>query len=263
VGTRGRGIAVTLSHLTPIEPYQLRHILCALIGIGGIGAAAATARLISGPRVGVIAGIAVSVCGAWYGTMFNHTKDVPLAAAMIGATLILIRMARALPRPCTGDVAALGLLAGAALGMRVLGLLAIALCMPRPWLGPNRAGWRFAAESLLRLLPALLLAYVTMAFAWLWATLAPLNPIRGLFAFSEFHHPIRTILDGTVYEMAHVPRLYVSIYILIRLPLLTLFGAALGVIFALLPRLAAGSKQMLRRDIALIALTVISGWRAK
>jgi hypothetical protein len=254
-------VAVTLGHLVPIEPYQLRHILCALIGIGGIGATAVTARLISGPRAGLIAAIALSVCGAWYGTMFNHTKDIPFAAAMIGTTLILIRIARALPRPRAGDIAALGLLAGAALGMRVLGLLlliyigfAIALRMRRPWLGSARAGLRFAAEALLRLLPAMLLAYVIMVLAWPWAALAPLNPIRGLFAFSEFHYSIRTILDGTVYEMAHIPRLYVPIYILIRLPLLTLFGATLGAMFALLP---SGSTQMRRRDIALVVLTVI------
>ena len=41
--------------------------------------------------------------------------------------------------------------------------------------------------------------------------------------------------------MADVPRLYVPIYILIRIPLLTLFGAALAILSALLPRLAAGS----------------------
>ena len=77
-------VAVALSHLVPIDPYDLRHILCALIGIGGIGAAAATARLIAGPRAGLIAAIGLSVCGAWYGSIFNHTKDIPFAAAMIG-----------------------------------------------------------------------------------------------------------------------------------------------------------------------------------
>src|SRR5580698_2175897 len=61
--------AVWLSHLVPINPYDLRHILCALIGIGGIGAAAATARLIAGPRAALIAAVALSVCGVWYGTM--------------------------------------------------------------------------------------------------------------------------------------------------------------------------------------------------
>ena len=257
-------IAVTLSHLAPIDPYDLRHILCALIGIGGIGATAATARLIAGPRAALIAAVGLSVCGAWYGTMFNHTKDIPFAAAMMGATLFLIRTARGLPSPRAGDIAAFGLLTGAALGMRVLGLLlviyagvAIALYLPRPWLGHSGARWRYVIESSLRLLPALLLAYVIMILTWPWAALAPLNPILGLLAFSEFQYAIRTVLAGQVYEMANVPRLYVPIYILIRVPPLTLFGAALAMMFALLPRLAAGSTQLQRRDITLVSLTVI------
>jgi hypothetical protein len=254
-------IAIALSHLVPIDPFDLRHILCALIGIGGIGAAAATARLIAGPRAALIAAIALSVCGVWYGAMFNHSKDIPFAAAMISATLFLIRMARRLPSPRARDVAAFGLLAGAALGIRVLGLLlviyagaAIALYLPRPWFGPARG--RVAIESVLRLLPALLLAYVIMILAWPWAALAPLNPIRGLIAFSDFQYAIRTTVDGKVYEMADVPRLYVPIYILIRVPLLTLFGAALGMTCALLPRFA-GSPPLRRKDIALVSLTIV------
>ena len=256
-------IVVTLGHLIPIDPYHLRHILCALIGIGGIGAAAATARLVAGPRAALIAATGLSVCGAWYGAMFSHTKDIPFAAAMMGATFFLIRTARLLPSPRAGDVAAFGLLTGAALGMRVLGLLlviyagmAIALYLPRPWLGHRGTRWRFAIESSLRLLPALLLGYAIMIFAWPWAALAPLNPIRGLLVFSEFQYGIRTLLAGHVYEMANVPRLYVPIYILIRLPLLTLLGAALAIMFALVPRLAAGSTPLQRRDVALVSLTV-------
>ena len=253
-------IAVILGRLIQIDPYDLRHILCALIGIGGIGAAAATARLISGPRAALIAAIALSVCGAWYGTMFNHTKDIPFAAAMMGATFFLVRAARCLPSPRAGDMAAFGLLTGAALGIRVLGLLlviyaGVAIALYLPWRGQAR--WRFAIGSLLGLLPALLLAYVIMILAWPWAALAPLNPIRGLLSFSEFQYGIRTVVDGQVYEMAKVPRLYVPIYILIRMPLLALFGAALAMTVALLPRLAAGSTQLQRRDIVMVSLTVI------
>lgn len=257
-------IAVALAHVTSVDPYDLRHILCAMTGIGGIAASAATARLIAGPRAGLIAAVALTLCGAWYGAMFNHTKDLPFAAGMVGATLFLIRIARSLPSPRIGDIAAFGLVAGAALGMRVLGLLlviyvalAIALYAPRPWRGYGRARWHFALQSSLRLLPALLLAYVIMILAWPWAALAPLNPIRGLLAFSEFHYGIRTILAGNVYEMAHVPRLYVPIYILIRVPLVMLFGATLGMMLVLLPRLATGSTQLQQRDIGLVLLTVI------
>ena len=253
-------IVVALVHVFPIDPYDLRHILCAMIGIGGIGAAAATARLIAGPRAGLIAAIALSVCGAWYGTMFNHTKDIPFATAMIGASYFLLRIARALPSPRGRDIAAFGLLAGAALGIRVLGLLllvyaaaAIALYLPR---ADRASRWRFAVLSAVRLAPALLLAYLIMILAWPWAALAPLNPIRGLLAFSEYQYAIRTVLAGQIYEMANVPRLYVPIYILVRVPLLTLFGAGLAMIFALLPRLS-GTARPVRRDIALVSLTVI------
>jgi hypothetical protein len=256
-------LAVGLSHLFPIDPYDLRHILCALIGIGGIVGTAATARLIAGPRAALIAAIGLSVCGAWYGTIFNHTKDIPFAAAMTGATLFLIRIARSLPAPRAGDIAAFALLAGAALGMRVLGLLlviyaaaAIALYLPRPWFGQRRPQWRFGLLSALRLLPALLLAYLIMILAWPWAALSPLNPIRGLLAFSDFQYDIRTLLAGQVYEMANTPRLYVPIYILIRVPLMMLFGAALAMMFAGLPRLAADTTSLQRKQIALVSLTV-------
>ena len=129
---------------------------------------------------------------------------------------------------------------------------AILLYVPRH--EPTR--WRFAVQSCLRMLPALILAYLVMNLAWPWAALAPLNPIRGLLAFSEFQYGVRTTFDGQTYEMANVPRLYVPTYILIRVPLLTLFGAALA-LFHALPRLAPHDRPLLGRDIALLALTVI------
>ena len=203
-------------------------------------------------------------CGAWYGAMFNHTKDIPFAAAMAGATLMLIRCARDLPSPRPRDVALLGLLAGVALGVRVLGLLipvyvvfALLLYGPRPWppLGGDRA--RFAMRSAVALLPALALAYVIMVAAWPWAAQAPLNPLRALVAFSDFHYTIRTQLAGQVYDMSAVPRLYVPIYILVRVPLATLCGAVLAIAFALWPRNDEGSSRLPRNDIAIIALTAI------
>jgi hypothetical protein len=96
-----------------------------------------------------------------------------------------------------------------------------------------------------------------MISAWPWAALAPLNPIRGLLEFSEFQYQIRTVLAGQVYDMANVPRLYVPIYILVRTPLLMLFGAALVILFVVLPGSVAGARRQHRRDIALVALTLI------
>ena len=156
------------------HPFELRHILCAMTGIGGIAAAAATARLIAGPRAGLIAAVALAVCGAWYGAMFNHTKDIPFAAAMMGATYFLVRIARHLPSPRRVDVLAFSLMAGLALGVRSLGLLlfvylGLAIVIYLPWRAGGGTALRFAGLSLLRTLPAVAAAYLIMILAWPWA----------------------------------------------------------------------------------------------
>jgi hypothetical protein len=254
-------IAVALAHVIPIDPYELRHILCAMIGIGGIAASSALARSIAGPRAGLFAAIALASCGAWYGAMFNHTKDIPFAAAMIGATLFLVRIARKFPSPRATDVAAFGALAGAALGMRSIGLvlliyLGLAIVIYLPWHERAGARLRFAASSMLKTFPSLALAYFIMILAWPWAALSPLNPIRGLMAFSEFHYAIRTMFAGRVYAMDDVPRLYIPAYLLIRVPLIGLAGAALGAI-SLFWQAQERGRLRRRRDIALVSSTVI------
>ena len=234
-------VAVALSHVVPLEVYDLRHLMTGFCGIGGIVAAAALARQIAGPRAGFFAALLLATCGAWYGTMFNHTKDIPLAAAMTAASYFLIRTARDLPHPRWRDVTGLGLFTGLALGIKVLGLLLVVhagvlvlASLPRP--ATAREAARFIGTCVLRFLPALVIAYLIMIAAWPWAALSPLNPVRGLFQFSEFHYHIQTWLGGQRYEMATAPRLYVPIYLAIRLPLLLLGAAALSLVLVMLPR---------------------------
>jgi hypothetical protein len=254
-------IVVALANVIPADPYELSHVLCAMTGIGGVAASAATARLIAGPRAGLIAAVALALCGAWYGAMFNHTKDIPFAAAMTGVTLFLVRILRQMPLPRIIDVAALGVFAGAALGVRSLGLLlfvylglAIAICLP--WRENGGARLRFATISALRTLPGVALALLIMILAWPWAALSPLNPIRGLFAFSEFHYAIRTMFAGRIYEMADVSRIYVPGYLLIRVPLITLAGAAVAM-SSLLWQPLGREPQQGRRELVLVSLTII------
>src|SRR4051794_39763028 len=156
-------VAVILAKIVPLHPFELRHILCAMTGIGGIAAAAATARLIAGPRAGLIAAAALAICGPWYGAMFNHTKDIPFAAAMMGATYFLVRIARHLPSPRRIDVVAFSLMAGLALGVRSLGLLLfvylwLAIVLYLPLRAGGGAALRFAGSSLLKTLPAVVAA---------------------------------------------------------------------------------------------------------
>ena len=236
-------VAVGLSRVLPFDPFDIRHVLCAVIGIAGIGATWATARLIAGPRAALLAAIALASCGAWYGAMFNHTKDIPFAAAMMGATYFLLRIGRDLPRPRVRHLVGFALMLGAALGLRVGGLILIGyaglMVLARtPYPAPGRIGEiaRFWLRSACAIVPALVLAYVLMIAAWPWAALAPLNPLRGLNDFAQFHYEIRTLLFGHIYTMADVPRWYVPAYLLIRLTLAILIGAGLALAFAAWPK---------------------------
>ncbi len=253
-------LALGLGQIIPVDQYELRHLLCALIGIGGIGAAAATARLIAGARAGFFAIVALVLCGSWYGAMFNHTKGVPLAAAMAGAMFFLIRATRDLPTPRMRDMVGLGVMTGAALGIKSLSLLlfgyaglAIVMCVPRPVIGHAAERARFVMTSLLWFMPAAMIAYVIMVATWPWAGLAPLNPIRGLLSFGDFHYHIRTVLFGQFYEMADVPRYYIPTYIAIRLPLMTLAAVAMALVLLALPATAGGLRRTRRRELGLIA----------
>ena len=98
-------------------------MLSALSGIGGVAAVWATARMIAGPRAGLFGAVALAICGVWYGGMYNHTKDVPFASAMMGASYFLLRAARDLPAARWRDILGFGLMLGAALGLRATGLL--------------------------------------------------------------------------------------------------------------------------------------------
>jgi hypothetical protein len=257
--------AILLSHVTPLDPFDLRHLMSALIGIVGLGSAIATARLIEGPRAGLLAGIALAVCGSWYGTMFHHTKDVPLGAAMAGALYFLIRAARDCPRCQLRHVVGFGVLTGAALGIKVLALLlvcyigiAIALNIPVVVARHPCELARFFVRSLVSFVPGLLIAYLIMIAAWPWSALSPLNPLLGLYSFGEFHYGIRTVLDGQIYRMATVPRWYVPTYLVIKLPLLVLTGFGLGLALAVVPRLAASIWPIQRRrDIGTLAVAAL------
>jgi Dolichyl-phosphate-mannose-protein mannosyltransferase len=264
-------VAVGLQKILPLDPYDVRHLLSALTGVGGIAAVWATARSIGGPRAGLLAALALAVCGIWYGAMFNHTKDIPFAAAMMTATYLLLRIGRQLPRPNWGLVVLFGIACGCAVGLRVLGYflisyaaVAIALRMPaaasacKKPLDKWRAAFDFAARSALPFLGAFVIAYLIMIVAWPWAHQAPLNPLRGFSAFVDFHYPIQTTLFGHVYRMADVPRWYVPTYIGIKLTLWLLAGAIAALAFALRPstRVHAASSAW-RQETVLIAFAAL------
>ena len=260
-------VAALLAKVWPFDLYLLRHGLSAAIGIAGLAATAATARLVACPRAGLIALVLLAICGPYFGGMFNHTKDVPFAAAMMGAIYFLMRAARDWPRPQWRHVIAFGLLLGAATGLRTLGLLLVGyagllllVSAALPSLRPQgMPSLRFFAEASLRMLPAFILGYAIMLIAWPWAAQAPLNPLRALFTFAHFHYEIRTIVAGEVFTMADVPWWYVPFYIAIKTPPVVFAGVAAALILAFVTRRNPSAPALSRKpfEIGILAFVAV------
>ncbi len=256
-------IATLVAKVLPFDLYSIRHVLCAITGIGGIAAAGAAARMIAGPRAGLFAAVILALCGVWYGGMFNHTKDITFASAVIGTIYMLMRITRDLPRPRLSDVMLFGVMLGAALGLRALGLLlliyvalAVLIELLHRDLKTMSDRVAFASRSMLVLSPGFLIGYLIMIAAWPWASLEFFNPVRALFAFTHFEYPIHTLLAGHVYTMSEVPRWYIPAYLLIKLPLILLVGLGTALVFATSSRLAQATfEPRARREIGLVALT--------
>ena len=257
--------AVLLARALPFDLFLIRHVLCASIGIAGIAGVWAAARLAAGPRAGFIAACALAATATWHGAMFNHTKDIPFAAAMIWALFFLLRIARDLPTPRWRDALGFGAMLGAAWGLRAIGLvllgyagLVVLARLARIVREDRGAATAFVGRAAARLMPAVLLGYVIMLAAWPWAAQGVTNPVRAIFAFAQFQYEIRTLLAGTIYTMSEAPRWYVPAYLLIKLPLLLLAGAVLAGILTVgrngLRHLPASSEA--RRAVWLLSFSV-------
>ena len=266
-------MAVGLQHLLPLDPYAIRHFLCAAFGISGVVAVWATARLIAGSAAGLLAATLLVSCGSFYGTIFNHTKDIPFAALTMGAVYFLLRMGRDIAdegRSRTYDLLLFAILLGAAAGIRVTGValliyagVMVLLHMPVALSARSKFNFRDAAALIshqaLLFVPGLVLAYVIMIAAWPWAAISPLNPLRAIGEFKRFSFEISTLLAGQQYTMSTVPAWYVPLYFLVKMPIPLMLGVAMATVLVLRPKLLGVSNVLVaqqRRDIGLLLFVV-------
>jgi hypothetical protein len=230
-------VAALIDPLMSFGEYEERHLLSGLIGVAGVAGAWRLARYLGGPRAGWLAAVMLASAGVWFGAMFNHTKDIPFAAAMTWWLYYTCRFVDELPKPRAGTVLLLGLTAGLAFGLRImaalgvvyllLGIAAYLIVMARE---ESRADVMGDLRRIaLRLLPAGLLAYALMALFWPWAVLSPFNPIKALSEFRQFTFEIDDIVAGIKCKMYAPPAHYLPTYLAIKIPEAVVFGlAALG-----------------------------------
>lgn len=241
-------VAALLHKVIPLELFETRRLVGAVVGVIGLAVTWRLARRIAGPLAGLAALLLLALCPTFYGHMFMNPKDAPFAVAMIILMMGLVRLAEEYPAPSPRTILIVGLGAGLSIGSRILGGLALvyALIGFAPLLveelkvqGVREAARRFA-HVVYVLLPGLVLGYIIMGLIWPWSIIEPANPFRALTYFSHFFEkPWKEMFDGALVSVPDMPWFYLPTLFALQLPevlLVLMIGAAIGTLVMLFRR---------------------------
>jgi hypothetical protein len=85
-------------------------------------------------------------------------------------------------------------------------------------------------------LPVLAVAFPIMLFFWPWTQEDPIGHIwAALQEFSHHNFPYKTLFDGVYYPATELPWSYLPVYIVLKLPELTLLALLLAPVAAAIP----------------------------
>jgi Dolichyl-phosphate-mannose-protein mannosyltransferase len=260
----GFDMAAALLHkIIPLELFETRRLLGAIVGVVGLAVTWRLGRRVGGPLAGLATLVLLALCPTFYGHMFMNPKDAPFAVAMVILMLGLVRLAEEYPQPSPRTILIVGLGAGLSIGSRILGGLALiyAVIGFMPLLieearnqGTREAVRRFA-HVIYVLLPGLVLGYLVMGLIWPWSIIEPGNPFRALTYFSSFFEkPWKEMFDGALVSVPDMPWSYLPTLFALQLPEVLLALTIAGVLgtFIVLPRRDVPA----RRKTILLMLTL-------
>src|SRR5438045_7529672 len=122
----GFDMAAALLHkIIPLELFEARRLLGAIVGVIGLAVTWRLGRRVGGQLAGLATLLLLVLCPTFYGHMFMNPKDAPFAVAMVILMLGLVRLAEEYPSPSPRTILIVGLGAGLSIGCRILGGLAL------------------------------------------------------------------------------------------------------------------------------------------
>jgi uncharacterized membrane protein YoaK (UPF0700 family) len=260
----GFDMAAALLHkVIPLELFETRRLVGAIVGVIGLAVTWRLGRRIGGPLAGLAALLLLALCPIYYGHMFMNPKDAPFAVAMIVLMMGLVRLAEEYPSPSPRTILIVGLGAGLSIGSRILGGLALVYALvgfiplfieESRTQGVRKALRRFV-HVLYVLLPGLVLGYLIMGLIWPWSIIEISNPFGALTYFSHFFEkPWKELFDGALVSVPDMPWSYLPTLFALQLPEVMLGLTIAGVVstIAMLPRADVPA----RRKTVLLMLTL-------
>jgi hypothetical protein len=260
----GFDMAAALLHkIIPLELFETRRLVGAVVGVIGLAVTWRLGRRVGGPLAGLAALLLLALCPIYYGHMFMNPKDAPFAVATIVLMMGLVRLADEYPSPSPRTILIVGLGAGLSIGSRILGGLALVYALigfiplfieESRTQGVRKALRRFV-HALYVLFPGLVLGYLIMGLIWPWSIIDVGNPFRALTYFSHFFEkPWKELFDGALVSVPDMPWSYLPTLFALQLPEVMLALTIAGVVttFATLPR----AEVPARRKTILLMLTL-------
>ncbi|MBO4221322.1 glycosyltransferase family 39 protein [Bradyrhizobium neotropicale] len=260
----GFDMAAALLHkVIPLELFETRRLLGAVVGVIGLAVTWRLGRRLGGPLAGLAALLLLALCPTFYGHMFMNPKDAPFAVAMMILLMGLVRLAEEYPAPSPRTILIVGFGAGLSLGCRVLGGLALIYAAVGfvPLLleevrkqGPREAAHRFV-HVVYVLLPGLIFGYLVMGLIWPWSIMEPGHPLEAVTYFSHFFEkPWKEMFDGALVSVPDMPWSYLPTLFALQLPEVLLGLLVAAVVMSLMSLSRADVAA--RRKTILLMLTL-------
>jgi tetratricopeptide (TPR) repeat protein len=175
------------------------------------------------------------------GESLNNPKDIPFALGYVASLYYAVRFFRQYPRVQPGTAAGLVLFTALGISIRIGGLLSIAIIglygvltyIRRIEIGSFlRLKWTGGLRWIYGLGLFAILSYLIGIYLWPYGWDAPFsNPFKALAAFTNYQGSIRQLFAGTIYDSTMLPRTYLMQYVAITLPVVSLLGFALFLVF--------------------------------
>ncbi len=227
-------IAEGAAALSPLDPYDTRHIVNVLFALAAVVAVLRMGTHLAGPPGGALAVVFLALTPPFYGHAFNNPKDIPFAGTFAVAVAVILAVSDRSPRLRARDVLASALAIGVTAGVRVAGIalfgFALVLWVSVAWAKERR---RPIVDGLPRLAAAWVATvaggWLVMLACWPWAQVAPLgHPFRALGAFSRFWETMVVFYEGQYLPNGAVSRFYAPKWFALTMPETYLVAAVMG-----------------------------------
>lgn len=251
--------AALLAKYLPLTLFETRRLCGAVIGIATLVVTWRLGRRVAGRAGGFFALVALAAMPVFYGHMFMNPKDAPFAFAMVLMLYGLVRVFDDYPRPSAATIVILGVGAGLAVGTRVLAgfwIVAALIAVVPLLLADFRSSGALGriGRTLLRIVPAIVIAVIVMAAVWPWVATGPMNLVAAIAYFDVFFEkPWPELFNGAVIQVSHMPRAYLPTLFALKMPEIALVLVAGGVIGTLIAVFSARVTPR-RKSVLLLVL---------